>query len=126
MTEQELIHRAREAAKAAYAPYSHFPVGASLLTKGGEVISGCNVENASYGLAICAERVAIFSAIAQGFRHFEMMAIVTPTESLASPCGACRQVLYEFAPEMPLVLAGHSEEFQVKLVKDLLPGPFQL
>ncbi|MFT5187551.1 MAG: cytidine deaminase [Verrucomicrobiales bacterium] len=100
---QELITAAVAARKQAYAPYSHFAVGAALLTASNEVILGCNVENASYGLTICAERSAIFTAIGQG--HTKFQAIAISLKGSGSPCGACRQVLNEFAPESIVIMA---------------------
>jgi cytidine deaminase len=101
----ELITAARRAAARAYCPYSHFPVGAALLTDHGEIFSGCNVENASYGLTICAERNAIFQAAAHGARPLVVRAIVvfTPTDAPIAPCGACRQVLNEFGPDAEVI-----------------------
>lgn len=93
-----LLGRAREAASAAYVPYSRFPVGAALLTKSGEVFTGANVENASYGLTVCAERTAVFAAALAGHREIVAIAVSAPRALRASPCGACRQVLNEFAP----------------------------
>ena len=119
----ELISAATEAAKNAYSPYSNFRVGAALLTKSGKVYTGCNVENASYGLANCAERTAVFKAISEGEREFEMMAI--GSVGGVYPCGACRQVLNEFAPDLKLVLG----DFEGNLtgessLRDLLPNAF--
>ena len=94
--DQELLTAAAAARLAAYAPYSHFQVGAALLAKDGRIFTGCNVENLSYGLTICAERNAIFSAVAAGVREFEAIAIVADTREPVSPCGACRQVMAEF------------------------------
>lgn len=96
MHPEELLEEARKVAEKAYAPYSKYPVGAALLTKGGDVYVGCNIENASYGLTICAERVAIFKAVADGRRDFTAIAIVGGEREIAYPCGACRQVMAEF------------------------------
>ena len=118
----ELVALAREARRHAYAPYSRFAVGAALLTRSGKVFSGANVENASVGLTICAERVAVTKAVSEGEREFEAIAVVT--QNGASPCGACRQVLAEFSPQMRVILAdlnGHSSEWTVR---DLLPASF--
>ena len=100
---QRLIAAASEARAHAYVPYSNYPVGAALLTASGAVISGCNVENASFGATICGERTATVKAVSQGEREFQAIAVVTSNG--ASPCGICRQVLYEFAPEMTVILA---------------------
>lgn len=100
---QHLVRAARDAQHAAYVPYSHYPVGAAILTSAGDVFTGCNVENASYGATICAERTAAVKAISEGARHFDAIAIVT--SNAASPCGICRQFLYEFGPAMTVILA---------------------
>lgn len=99
MTSEQLIEAAINARRAAYAPYSQFPVGAAVLTESGDLFTGCNVENISFGLTICAERVAVFSAVAAGHRSFSKIAVAADTDEPISPCGACRQVLAEFAPE---------------------------
>lgn len=116
---------AAQARLRAYAPYSSFLVGAALRLKSGLVVSGCNVENISFGLTMCAERVCVGRAIDQGERTFEALAIVADTETPIVPCGACRQVLAEFAPELLITswtLGGDSQEF---LLADLLPLPSQ-
>ena len=95
----ELKERARAAAQHAYAPYSGFCVGAAVLGANGEIHAGANVENASFGLTICAERNAVFQAVARGIRRIEAVAVYTPTPVATAPCGACRQVLHEFAPD---------------------------
>jgi cytidine deaminase len=100
---QELIAKAKDVSKHAYCPYSGFPVGAALLTDSGAVFAGCNVENASYGLTICAERNAVFQMAAQAKRRIKVVVVYTPTQKPASPCGACRQVINEFGPEARLV-----------------------
>ncbi len=121
----ELLRRAAlEARDRAYAPYSRFPVGAALLTEEGEVVLGCNVENISFGLTVCAERVALWSALAQGLTP-QAMVVVADTEGPVRPCGACRQVLAEFAPEMPLLLTNLKGDQELIRVTDLLPLPFQ-
>lgn len=124
-----LIHRAKEARVKAYAPYSQFSVGASLLTASGKIILGCNVENASFGLSNCAERTAIFSALAQAEKEddkkFVAMAVVADSPRPVSPCGACRQVLAEFcSPSMPVYLANLKGHVQQMTVRELLPGAF--
>jgi len=118
----ELVDLAREARDKAYAPYSGFAVGAALLAKSGRIYSGCNVENASYGLSICAERVAIFKAVCAGEQQFEALAVAS--ETLATPCGACRQVLAEFGLDIQVIVAGLEEEREVYTVGDLLPVSF--
>ena len=123
MTNEALLQHAAAARQAAYAPYSNFQVGAALLTASGEVFAGCNVENASYGLSICAERAAVFQAVAAGHRDFTALAISLPGPG--SPCGACRQVLHEFAPSLPVIL-GDEDGTLVRLASlaELLPDPF--
>ena len=105
MTNQELIAKAKEAMTKAYAPYSHFQVGAALLAKDGRVFTGCNVENATYGATICAERTAVTKAVSEGVREFEKIAIVASSGDYAAPCGICRQALSEFAPHLTIVCA---------------------
>lgn len=121
---EALLQAAKEAQKRAYVPYSRFAVGAALLTASGKVFTGCNVENASYGLTICAERVAVGCAVAAGERDFVAMAIVAPSPGPVSPCGACRQVLVEFNPKMRLILANLQGEVLETTAGDLLPGAF--
>jgi cytidine deaminase len=128
MTEQqraELIAAALAASRRAYAPYSNFPVGAALLTVGGQIITGCNVENASYGLTNCAERVAVGSAVAAGHRQFLALAVASP--SAVTPCGACRQVLAEFCKQLPILLidAHQPERILEADLQTLLPAAFR-
>ena len=118
----ELIEQALAARRRAYAPYSQFAVGAALRTRSGKVITGCNVENASYGLSVCAERVAVWKAVAEGEREFEALAVATSNGS--SPCGACRQVMAEFAPQMPVIIADLEGGRQLTSVAELLPAAF--
>ena len=117
---QPLIDAAIEARLAAYAPYSKFQVGAALLCKNGEVFTGCNVENLSYGLTICAERNAIFAAVAAGQQKFQAIAIAADTEKAISPCGACRQVMCEFG-DFPVILTNTQNEVVESTVGELLP-----
>ena len=119
---EELVQHALQAYALSYSPYSNFPVGAALLTRSGRVITGCNIENASYGLTVCAERVAIWKAVSEGETEFVALAVVTGTGG--SPCGACRQVMAEFAPLMPVVIADSSGGRRVTTVSDLLPDAF--
>jgi cytidine deaminase len=123
---QELIAAAIQARERAYAPYSHFPVGAALRTHDGMLVQGCNVENASYGLSNCAERTALFKAISEGYPPpFQGMAVVADTKNPVSPCGACRQVLAELgSPDMKVWLANLQGEIQETTVAELLPGAF--
>jgi cytidine deaminase len=120
----ELIAAAREASTRAYCPYSKFPVGAAVLTVGGTIVSGCNIENASYGLTVCAERSAVFGAVAQGHREIKAIAIYTPTPIPAAPCGACRQVLNEFAPEADVISVCAGRDEIRMTVRELLPSAF--
>ena len=123
-TARSLLDRAREARRNAYAPYSEFHVGAALLAQDGRVFTGVNVENVSYGLGNCAERVAVGRAVSEGAREFTAIAVVGPEDDVScSPCGACRQVMHEFAPEMVLVTPDPSG-FRAERVADLLPGAF--
>lgn len=127
MEDKELIALAAEARRKAYAPYSQYAVGAALLTASGKVYTGCNVENASYGLSVCAERTAAFKAVCDGEREFTAIAVVT--ENAGTPCGACRQVLAEFGPEMRVLVADASGDYRVYSLPELLLdffGPSQL
>ncbi len=123
MSEYELIALALEAKRNAYSPYSGFQVGAALLCADGRVFTGCNVENSSYSLTTCAERVALFSAVAQGARKFSAIAVVTDSEQPVFPCGACRQALAEFSPNMKVIAVG-PKGVQTVVLEQLLPYPF--
>ncbi len=123
---KKLINSAIEARENAYAPYSKFKVGASLLTENGKVFHGCNVENSSYGGTICAERTAACSAVANGEQNFEAMAIVFDKTELALPCGICRQFLYEFNPELIILSANLDGNYEIKKLSGLLPEGFKL
>ncbi|MGB9790173.1 MAG: cytidine deaminase [Thermotoga caldifontis] len=125
MSEKELIEKAIEAMRRAYAPYSNFKVGAALLTKSGKVFVGCNVENASFGLSVCAERVAMFTAVAAGETQFEKLVVVANTSSPVSPCGACRQVMSEFG-DFEVILANTNGDTVKTRVSELLPYAFKL
>lgn len=129
MKTNALLETALKAARVAYAPYSHYKVGAALLCADGDVFTGCNVENASYGLTMCAERNAIFSAIAAGRHNFVSMAIVADGESMPYPCGSCRQVLAEFCREEFSVYIARSNElddYEVFCLSVLLPYSFKM
>jgi len=118
-----LIDLAIEARRRAYAPYSNYPVGAALRTKSGKVFTGVNVENAAYPTGICAERTAVFKAVSEGEREFEVIAVVTANGG--TPCGSCRQVLAEFGLDTLVLIAnGRGELVQETTVRDLLPGAF--
>ena len=119
-----LVAAARQARECAVAPYSNFKVGAALETVDGTIITGCNIENASYGLTVCAERVAMFKALSDGHRHFTRMAVVADTQVPTSPCGACRQVLWEFGQDLEVVLANLTEVTGRHQMAALLPLPF--
>ena len=120
----DLVAAARRARENADARFSHFKVGAALEAADGSVITGCNVENATYGLTICAERVAVFKAISEGYREFTRIAIVADTESPTPPCGACRQIIWEFCGDVPVILATPARIAARHQMKDLLPYPF--
>ena len=119
-----LVAAARAARDHAVADFSGFKVGAALETGSGAIVTGCNVENASYGLTICAERVAIFKALSEGHRSFRQIAVVADTESPTPPCGACRQIIWEFCGDIPVTLANLSAVTATLQMKDLLPLPF--
>ena len=120
----ELINKAKNAREHSYSPYSGFKVGAALKTKNEMVFTGCNIENSSYDLSICAEQEAIFKAISAGERDLDTIAVVTDSDKLTTPCGACRQVMWEFSKDMTIVVAnlkGEKKEFKIK---ELLAHPF--
>lgn len=123
-TEKALVDAARSARERAYAPYSRYRVGAALLAASGRVYTGCNIENAAYGATMCAERVALFKAVSEGEREFLALAVVAEGEEAASPCGACRQVLHEFAPDLTLYLAGPGERVERLSLRSLFPRAF--
>jgi cytidine deaminase len=123
-TEEKLIQTAKDARQRAFAPYSNFKVGAALLAKNGETFTGCNIENASYGLTICAERVAIFKAISEGAKDFERIVIVADTENLTPPCGACRQIIWEFCGDVPVTLTNLKGAVETFQMSELLPRAF--
>ena len=121
---QELIETAKTARLRSIAPFSNFLVGAAVKTEDGKVYIGCNVESASYGLTVCAERVAIWKALSEGERKFTELAIVADTETLTPPCGTCRQIIWEFAKNATIVLANLQGETQVVSIRELLPRAF--
>lgn len=125
MKTEQLIQEAIVARKQAYVPYSKFAVGAALLTEDGKVYHGCNIENAAYSMANCAERTAFFKAVSEGVKNFIMLAVVADTERPCSPCGACRQVMAEFCPsDMKVFLTNLKGDITETTVGELLPGAF--
>jgi cytidine deaminase len=120
----DLIEAARRARQHAHAAFSNFKVGAALETADGTIVTGCNVENATYGLTICAERVAMFKAISDGHRQFQRVAVVADTQAPTPPCGACRQILWEFGGDLEVVLANLERETGRHRLSALLPLPF--
>ena len=126
MTNKELLSIADKAMENAYAPYSKFHVGAALLCKDGTVFTGCNIENATYGATNCAERTAIFKAVSEGQRDFEAIAIVSSSGGETFPCGICRQVMAEFAPELKIILRDENGNECIYTLMELLPKSFSL
>jgi cytidine deaminase len=125
VTEKDLlIEAAKQARENAHAPYSNFRVGAALRSTSGRIFGGCNVENATYGLTMCAERVAIFKAISEGERGFGAIAVVTDTEVLTPPCGACRQLIWEFCGDISVSMANLQGKIEVMQMRELFPRPF--
>ena len=122
---EALMKRAWAARRQAYAPYSGFAVGAALLSSSGEIFSGSNIENSSFGLTICAERVAVSTAVQAGCRQFAAIAVVAETDSPVAPCGACRQFLAEFNPSLPIYSAGRDGVHTSWSLSTLLPSPFK-
>ena len=119
-----LIAAAKQARENAHAPFSNFRVGAALRAKSGKIFTGCNVENATYGLTVCAERVAVFKAISEGERGFDAVAVVTDTEALTPPCWACRQILWEFCGDAEVILANLKGHMETHRLSALFPRPF--
>ncbi len=119
-----LIKEAQKAQTFSHAKYSHFKVGAALFTKEGKIFGGCNVESSSYGLTICAERVALTKALSEGYSQFIAIAIVGPNDEFCPPCGACRQLLLDYAPDLDIILTNNSE-IEVYKIKSLLPQAFE-
>jgi cytidine deaminase len=119
-----LIAAATQARENAHAPYSNFRVGAALRAKSGRVFTGCNVENATLGLTCCAERTAIFKAVSEGERGFEAIAVVADTDTLTPPCGACRQIIWEFCGDVPVIMANLSGKVLHETMGALLPRAF--
>jgi cytidine deaminase len=121
---RELARLARKARRRAHAPYSHFKVGAALRTTAGEIVTGCNVENATYGLTLCAERVAVFKAVSEGLKRFDAIAVVADGKQLAAPCGPCRQILWEFCGDILVHMEDLKGQRQTLRMSELLPFPF--
>lgn len=125
MTQQELVEVARQAREQAHAPYSNFKVGAAIECSDGRVITGCNVENSSYGLSMCAERVAIFKAISEGIHNFRRIAVIADTHTPVRPCGACRQVISDLFPkDTEVIMANLAGTVEGISIQELLPAPF--
>jgi cytidine deaminase len=124
MNAKELLKKADEAKKSAYVPYSKFRVGAALLSKSGKIYVGANIENASYSVTCCAERVALFSAVMNGERDFEAIAVTSDSDMITTPCGVCRQALFEFSPNMDVISSNNALEYEVMKLTDMLPGGF--
>ena len=120
----DLIKEAKEAMKNSYSPYSNFAVGAALLTSKGKIYRGCNIENAAYSATNCAERTAIFNAIASGEQSFEAIAVVSSSGKYTYPCGVCRQVIAEFMPQGKLIFSNEEGEYQILTMEDILPYSF--
>ncbi|WHH59575.1 cytidine deaminase [Petroclostridium sp. X23] len=124
MDEKKLLELASEARQNSYSPYSKFRVGAALLTKSGKIFTGCNIENATYGATCCAERTAIYKAISEGEKEFDAIAVQGDNEGLTFPCGICRQVISEFAPDIQVVLGDHKGNVKKFSLSELLPHAF--
>jgi cytidine deaminase len=124
MDYERLARLARKARVHSFSPYSRFRVGAALLTRGGKVYSGCNIESSSYGLTVCAERTALFKAVSEGERKFVAMAVATDQADFTPPCGACRQVIMDLAGDIDLIMAGSRRGIRVARMSELYPYPF--
>lgn len=123
-TEKELVDAAAEVRERAFAPYSNFSVGAAVETEDGEIYTGCNVESASYGLTVCAERVAIWKGVSEGEKKFSRLAVVVDTDELTPPCGACRQIIWEFCGDIPVILSNLHGKTETVQMSELLPRAF--
>ena len=121
---KELARLARAARRRAHAPFSHFKVGAALRTRSGEIVTGCNIENASYGLTLCAERVAVFKAVSEGMKRFDAVAVVADSKLLTPPCGPCRQILWEFCGDIFVHMEDLRGNRRTLKLSELLPFPF--
>ena len=125
-TQAELVEKATQVREIAYAPFSKFKVGAAVETETGEIFTGCNVESASYGLTVCAERVAIWKAVSEGKKKFSRIAVVADTEELTPPCGVCRQIIWEFCGDVPVIMANLKGDIETVQMKELLPRAFDM
>lgn len=123
-SEKDLIEAAASVRENAFAPFSNFRVGSALETDDGQIITGCNVESATYGLTVCAERIAIWKAVSEGKRKVKQIAVVADTEELTPPCGACRQIIWEFGGDIPVMMANLDGKVETVQMKDLLPRAF--
>jgi cytidine deaminase len=121
---RELVRYAKKARANAHAPFSRFKVGAALRTRSGEIVTGCNIENATYGLTLCAERTAVFKAVSEGFKRFDAVAVVVDSPQLAAPCGACRQILWEFCGDIWVHMQNLTGKSKTLRLAELLPLPF--
>jgi cytidine deaminase len=121
---RDLLRLAKTARRHAHTPFSDFKVGAALRAKDGRIVTGCNIENASYGLTLCAERVALFKAVSEGIRTFDAVAIVADAKKLTPPCGACRQILWEFCGDIPIHIGDLKGRILTRRMAELLPLPF--
>jgi cytidine deaminase len=119
-----MVALAREARELGHAPKSRFKVGAALKTRAGEIVTGCNIENASYGLTLCAERIAVFKAVSEGLSDFEAIVVVADSKRLTAPCGPCRQILWEFCGDIWVQMSTTKGRTRVMRLRDLLPLPF--
>ncbi|MBK8813588.1 MAG: cytidine deaminase [Acidobacteria bacterium] len=124
LEKEELIKRALDVRERAYAPFSNFKVGAAVVAGDGTIFTGCNVESASYGLTVCAERVAIWKAVSEGATHFTHIAVVADTEELTPPCGVCRQIIWEFCGDIPVTFSNLQGKTETVLMSELLPRAF--
>lgn len=123
-SDKDLIEAAKDAREKAHVPFSKFKVGAALKTKSGKIYAGCNIENASYSLTICAERVAIFKAVSEGETEFEEIAVAADTDELTPPCGPCRQIIWEFCGDIPVAMANLKGKTETVQTSELLPRAF--
>ncbi len=122
--QENLVKAATKVRENAFAPYSKFKVGAAVLTKDGEIFTGCNVESATYGLTVCAERIAIWKAVSENEKEFSHIAVVADTEKLTPPCGACRQIIWEFCGDIPVTMANLRGDVETIQMSELLPKAF--